>query len=48
MPCDIFGALSEAGWGVSGMKSASGSAVITLGEATSLGFILGVTFGDGT
>jgi hypothetical protein len=48
MPCGIYGALSEAGWGVSGMTSASGSAVVTLGEVTSLGFILGVTLGDGT
>jgi hypothetical protein len=48
MSCGIYGALSEAGWGVSGTTSVSGSAVVTLGEATSLGFILGVTLGDGT
>jgi hypothetical protein len=30
------------------MASASDSAVVTLGEATSWGFILGVTLGDGT
>jgi hypothetical protein len=30
------------------MTVAGGSAVVTLGEATSLGFILGITLGDGT
>jgi hypothetical protein len=48
MPCGIYGALSEAGWGVSGTTSVSGSSSVTLGEATSLGFNLVVTLRYGT
>jgi hypothetical protein len=48
MPCGIYGALTDAGLGVRGMAGAGDSAVVTLGEAISLGFILGVTLGDGT
>jgi hypothetical protein len=48
MTCGIYGALSEARWGVSGTTSVSGSSAFTLGEATSLGFNLGITLGDGT
>jgi hypothetical protein len=48
MPCGIYGALTEAGYGVMGMTVVGGSGMGTLGGATSLEFNLGVTLGYGT
>jgi hypothetical protein len=41
------GAFSAAQCGVSGLTSVSGSVGVTLGEDTSMGFILGPTLVDG-
>jgi hypothetical protein len=48
MPCGIYGALTEAGCGVTGMTVVGGSSVGTLGGATSLEFNIGFALGGGT
>jgi hypothetical protein len=48
MPCGMYGALPDAGYGVMGMRVGGDSGVCTLGGATSLECNRGVTLGDGT
>jgi hypothetical protein len=48
MPCGMYGALTDAGYGVMGMTVVGGSGVCTLVGATSLECNIGVTLGYGT